>query len=145
MALFKFTRSILAGERIPVFNRGEMVRDFTYVDDIVDGVIRSMDAAAAPSAHWNGDAPDPGSSNAPWRVFNIGNNRPVKLLRYIELLEQSLGRRAELELLPMQAGDVPATVADVSRLQQATGYAPVTPVEVGVENFVRWYREYYRV
>lgn len=145
MALFKFTRSILAGERIPVFNRGEMVRDFTYVDDIVDGVIRSMDAAAAPSAHWNGDAPDPGSSNAPWRMFNIGNNRPVKLLRYIELLEQSLGRRAELELLPMQAGDVPATVADVSRLQQATGYAPVTPVEVGVENFVRWYREYYRV
>lgn len=145
MALFKFTRSILAGERIPVFNRGEMVRDFTYVDDIVDGVIRSMDAAAAPSAHWNGDAPDPGSSDAPWRMFNIGNNRPVKLLRYIELLEQSLGRRAELELLPMQAGDVPATVADVSRLQQATGYAPVTPVEVGVENFVRWYREYYRV
>ena len=145
MALFKFTRSILSGERIPVFNRGEMVRDFTYIDDIVDGVIRSMDAVAAPSPHWNSDAPDPGSSNAPWRVFNIGNNRPVKLLRYIELLEQSLGRKAELELLPMQAGDVPATVADVSRLQQATGYAPVTPVEVGVENFVRWYREYYRV
>ena len=145
MALFKFTRSILAGECIPVFNRGEMVRDFTYIDDIVDGVIRSMDAVAAPAPHWNSDAPDPGSSNAPWRVFNIGNNRPVKLLRYIELLEQSVGRKAQLELLPMQAGDVPATVADVSRLQQATGYAPVTPVEVGVENFVRWYREYYGV
>ena len=122
-----------------------MVRDFTYIDDIVDGVIRSMDAVAAPAPHWNSDAPDQGSSNAPWRVFNIGNNRPVQLLRYIELLEQSLGRKAQLELLPMQDGDVPVTVADVSRLQQATGYVPATPVELGVANFVRWYRDYYGV
>ena len=145
MAYFRAISSLVADTKFHLFGSGNVERDFTYIDDIVDGVIRSMDAVAVPSPHWNGDAPDPGSSNAPWRVFNIGNNRPVKLLRYIELLEQSLGRRAELELLPMQAGDVPATVADVSRLQQATGYAPVTPVEVGVENFVRWYREYYRV
>jgi UDP-glucuronate 4-epimerase len=143
MALFKFTEGILAGRPIPVFNHGEMVRDFTYVDDIVEGVIRTMDKPAAPAAAWSGEDPDPATSYAPWRIFNIGNNRPVKLMRYIEVLEQALGRKAQLELLPMQAGDVPATFADVGELQQAVGYKPQTPVEVGVQRFADWYKTYY--
>ena len=144
MALFKFTRAILAGEAIPVFNRGQMVRDFTYVDDIVEGVIRAMDQPAAPDAAWRAEAPDAATSAAPYRVYNIGNNSPVQLMRYIEVLEQSLGVKAKYELLPMQAGDVPATSADVSRLKAAVGYRPGTPVEVGVKRFVEWYREYYK-
>jgi UDP-glucuronate 4-epimerase len=143
MALFKFTASIIAGAPIPVFNRGDMVRDFTYVDDIVEGVMRVLDQPAAPDAAWNSAAPDPAMSNAPYRIFNIGNNRPVQLLRYIEVLEQCLGRKAQLELLPMQAGDVPATSADVSALEQAVGYRPQTTIEQGVARFVQWYREYY--
>jgi UDP-glucuronate 4-epimerase len=143
MALFKFTEGILAGRPIPVFNRGEMVRDFTYVDDIVEGVIRTMDKRAAPAAGWSGEHPDPATSYAPWRIFNIGNNRPVKLMRYIEVLEQALGRKAQLDLLPMQAGDVPATFADVGELQEAVGYKPQTPVEVGVRRFADWYKAYY--
>jgi UDP-glucuronate 4-epimerase len=144
MALFKFTEGILAGRSIPVFNRGDMVRDFTYVDDIVEGVVRTVDKPAAPAVGWSGERPDPASSYAPWRVFNIGNNRPVKLLRYIEVLEQCLGRKAELELLPMQAGDVRATFADVGELEQAVGYRPQTPIEVGVRRFAEWYQAYYQ-
>ena len=144
MALFKFTEGILAGRPIPVFNRGDMVRDFTYVDDIVEGVVRTMDKPAAPSASWSGERPDPATSYAPWRIFNIGNNQPVKLMRYIEVLEQCLGKKAQLELLPMQAGDVPATFADVGELQRAVGYKPQTPIEVGVGRFAEWYRSYYR-
>ncbi|HET7764438.1 MAG TPA: NAD-dependent epimerase [Burkholderiales bacterium] len=144
MALFKFTEGILAGRPIPVFNRGDMVRDFTYVDDIVEGVIRTVDKPAAPAPSWSGERPDPATSYAPWRVFNIGNNRPVKLMRYIEVLEQCLGKKAKLELLPMQAGDVPATSADVSELERAVGYKPQTPIEVGVRRFADWYQSYYR-
>jgi UDP-glucuronate 4-epimerase len=144
MALFKFTDGILAGRPIPVFNRGDMVRDFTYVDDIVEGVVRTVDKPAAPAAGWSGERPDPASSYAPWRIFNIGNNQPVKLMRYIEVLEQCLGRKAKLELLPMQAGDVRATFADVGELEQAVGYKPQTPIEVGVRRFAEWYQAYYR-
>ena len=144
MALFKFTQRILAGEAIPVFNRGEMVRDFTYIDDIVEGVVRVVDRPAAPDPAWNGAAPDPATSYAPWRLYNIGNNQPVKLMRYIEVLEQCLGRKAKLDLLPMQAGDVPATMADVSDLAAAVGFRPTTSVEEGVARFVEWYRDYYK-
>jgi len=144
MALFKFTEGILAGRPIPVFNRGEMVRDFTYVDDIVEGIVRVIGLPAAPVPGWSGDQPDPATSYAPWRVFNIGNSQPVKLMRYIEVLEQCLGRKAIVELLPMQPGDVRATIADVSDLEQAVGFRPRTAVEVGVAKFVAWYRSYYQ-
>jgi UDP-glucuronate 4-epimerase len=145
MALFKFTRGILAGEAIPVFNRGEMVRDFTYVDDIVEGILRVIDQPAQADPTWSALAPRPSSSNAPYRVYNIGNNQPVKLMRYLEVLEQRLGKKAVLDLLPLQDGDVPATVADVSRLAAAVGFKPATPVEVGIARFVDWYRSYYKV
>ena len=145
MALFKFTRGILAGEAIQVFNRGEMVRDFTYVDDIVEGVIRVIDQPAQADPAWTAAAPTPSSSNAPYRIYNIGNNRPVKLMRYIEVLEQCLGQKAKLELLPLQAGDVPETIADVSRLAAAVGFKPATPIETGIARFVEWYRGYYKV
>ncbi|HSN68801.1 MAG TPA: NAD-dependent epimerase/dehydratase family protein, partial [Thermoanaerobaculia bacterium] len=145
MALFKFTRGILAGEKIPVYNRGDMVRDFTYVDDIVEGVIRACDRPAEPDPSYDTAAPDAASSDAPWRIFNIGNNRPVQLLRYIEVIEECVGRKADMELLPMQPGDVPSTMADVSALERAVGFRPETPVEVGVRRFVEWYRDYYRV
>src|SRR5512134_175935 len=143
MALFRFTAGILAGEPIPVFNRGEMVRDFTYVDDIVEGVLRVIDSPPAPEPSWHGDAPDPATSYAPYRVFNIGNNQPVKLMRYIEVLEQCLGKKAVLDLLPMQPGDVPATYADTSALEAAVGFRPATAVETGISRFVEWYRAYY--
>ena len=145
MALFKFTSGILAGEPIPVFNRGEMVRDFTYVDDIVEGVVRVIDRPAQPDPAWTALAPTPSSSNAPYRIYNIGNNQPVKLMRYIQVIEQRLGMRAKLDLLPLQAGDVPETIADVSRLEAAVGFKPATPIEVGIERFVEWYRSYYGV
>ncbi|MFA5915682.1 MAG: NAD-dependent epimerase [Burkholderiales bacterium] len=145
MALFKFTRGILAGEAIPVFNRGEMVRDFTYVDDIVEGVLRVIDRPAQADPAWSALAPKPSSSNAPYRIYNIGNNQPVKLMRYIEVLEQCLGKKAKLDLLPLQAGDVLETIADVSRLAADVGFRPVTPVETGIARFVEWYRSYYRI
>jgi UDP-glucuronate 4-epimerase len=145
MALFKFTRGILAGEPIPVFNRGEMVRDFTYVDDIVEGVVRVLDRPAQPDPAWTAAAPTPSISNAPYRIYNIGNSQPVKLMRYIEVLEQCLGKKAKLELLPLQAGDVHATIADVSRLEAAVGFKPATPIEAGIGRFVEWYRSYYKV
>jgi len=144
MALFKFTDGSLAGRPIPVFNRGEMVRDFTYVDDIVEGIVRVIGKPAAPAAGWSGDRPDPATSYAPWRIFNIGNNRPVRLMRYIEVLEQCLGKKAQLDLLPMQAGDVPATCADTGELEKAVGYKPQTPVEIGVKRFAEWYQDFYR-
>ena len=144
MALFKFTEGILAGRPIPVFNRGDMVRDFTYVDDIVEGIVRVIGKPAAPAAGWSGDRPDPATSYAAWRIFNIGNNRPVRLMRYIEVLEQCLGKKAQLDLLPMQAGDVPATCADTGELEKAVGYKPQTPVEIGVKRFAEWYQDFYR-
>ena len=144
MALFKFTEGILAGRPIPVFNRGEMTRDFTYVDDIVEGIVRVLSQPAAPASGWSGERPDPATSYAPWRIFNIGNNQPVKLMRYIEVLEQCLGRKAQLDLLPMQDGDVPATSADTRELEKAVGYKPRTPVEVGIKRFADWYQSYYR-
>jgi len=144
MALFLFTKAILAGEPIKVFNHGRHRRSFTYVDDIVEGVLRTLDAVPAGNPGWNGNAPDPASSLAPYRIFNIGNEQPVELLRYIEVLEQCLGRKALMELLPLQAGDVPDTEADVSALAEAVGYSPRVPVEEGVSRFVQWYRDYYQ-
>jgi UDP-glucuronate 4-epimerase len=143
MALFKFTRGILAGEAIPVFNQGRMIRDFTYIDDIVEGVVRTLDAPAACDPGWNGDAPDPATSYAPYRVFNIGNNKPVPLLDCIAVLERCLGQKAKLELLPMQPGDVVSTMADVTALETAVGFRPNTPLETGIARFVAWYKEYY--
>ncbi|MDY0147135.1 MAG: NAD-dependent epimerase [Halothiobacillus sp.] len=145
MALFKFTKAILAGEPIDVFNYGKHRRDFTYIDDIVEGVIRTLDHTAEPNPVWNGAKPDPGTSRAPWRVYNIGNSQPVELLTYIECIEQAIGRKAELNLLPLQPGDVPDTFADVADLVADVGYQPSTPVDVGVRNFVDWYRAYYSV
>ncbi len=145
MALFRFTRGILAGEPIPVYNRGDMVRDFTYVDDIVEGVVRVLDKPASPQPGWDGNKPDPATSLAPYRIFNIGSNRPVKLMRYVEVLERCLGKKAKLELLPMQPGDVPATYADVSALEAAVGFRPATTVEDGISRFVAWYKDYYKV
>ena len=145
MALFKFTRGILEDKSIPVFNRGQMVRDFTYIDDIVEGVIRVIDQPAQPNPAWSGAAPDPATSRAPYKVFNIGNNNPVELMRYIHVLEDCLGKKAKMELLPMQDGDVPATYANTEALEAAVGFRPATPVEVGIRRFVDWYKEYYHV
>ncbi len=143
MALFLFTRAILAGEPIDVFNFGKHQRDFTYVEDIVQGVVRTMDNVAKPNADWDSAAPDPGTSKAPYRIYNIGNNQPVELMRYIEVIEACVGKKAEKNLLPLQPGDVPDTYADVADLVADVDYKPNTPIEVGVERFVRWYREYY--
>ena len=145
MALFLFTKNILAGKPIDVFNYGNHRRDFTYVGDIVQGVVHAMDRVARPNAAWNSDTPDPATSKAPYRIYNIGNQRPVELMRYIEVLEQCLGRKAEKNLLPMQLGDVPDTWADVEDLVADVGYRPSTPVEEGVRRFVDWYLDYYKV
>jgi UDP-glucuronate 4-epimerase len=145
MALFMFTKAILAGKPIDVFNYGKHRRDFTYIDDIVEGVIRTLDNVAQPNPAWSGDQPDPGTSRAPYRIYNIGSNRPVELLRYIEVLEECLGKKAEKNLLPLQPGDVPDTYADVDALAEDVGYRPSTPVEEGVRRFVDWYRGHYKV
>ena len=145
MALFKFTRGILADEPIPVYNNGKMIRDFTYVDDVAEGVVRILNVIPKPNPDWDGDAPDPATSNAPYRIYNIGNNQPVELMTYIAVLEKALGKKAQLEMLPMQPGDVPSTMADASDLEKATGFRPLTSVETGIANFVKWYREYYRI
>ena len=146
MALFLFTKAILAGEPIKVFNHGHHKRSFTYVDDIVEGVVRALDTVPGKDPAWNGLAPDPATSGvAPYRLYNIGNEQPVELLRYIQVLEQCLGKPAVMEMLPLQAGDVPDTEADVSDLIANVGYRPVVPVEEGVAKFVAWYRDYYRV
>jgi UDP-glucuronate 4-epimerase len=144
MALFKFTKAILAGEPIQVFNFGKHRRDFTYIDDIVEGVIRVLDQSAQPNHNWSGALPDPGTSQAPWRVYNIGNNKPVELMDYIAAVEKALGRKAKMDLLPLQLGDVPDTYADVTDLIEHLHYKPSTPVEKGVLNFVVWYREYFK-
>ena len=145
MALFQFTKNILEGKPIQVFNNGNHSRDFTYVVDVVEGVIRASDQIATPNPAWDSKNPDPATSNAPWRLFNIGNNSPVNLIEYINAIEQVLGKQAIKELLPLQPGDVPDTYADASRLQQAVGYKPATPVTQGVAAFIDWYREYYKV
>ncbi len=145
MALFKFTRAILAGEPIDVFNYGRHRRDFTYIDDIVEGVIRVLDRVPQGNPEWSGDAPDAATSRAPYRLYNIGNNDPVELMEYISVLESSLGLKARMNLLPLQPGDVPDTFADVSELAADTGYHPNTPVADGVARFVAWYRDFYRV
>jgi UDP-glucuronate 4-epimerase len=145
MALFLFTKRILAGQPIDVFNYGNHRRDFTYIDDIVEGVVRVIDRVAAPNPDWNGDTPDSATSLAPYRLYNIGNNQPVELLHYIEVLEDCLGMKAEKNLLPLQPGDVPDTYADVSELVRDVGYKPDMSVEQGVASFVAWYRDYYRV
>ncbi|MBD9468330.1 NAD-dependent epimerase [Pseudoxanthomonas sp. PXM01] len=143
MALFLFTRNILAGTPIDVFNHGHHTRDFTYIDDIVEGVIRTLDTVPGSDPVYDPLQPNPGSSSAPYRVYNIGNHQPVQLLRYIEVLEDCLGRKAEKRLLPMQPGDVPDTEADVEALRRDTGYSPSTPIETGIRRFVDWYRDYY--
>jgi UDP-glucuronate 4-epimerase len=145
MALFRFTRGILEGQPIPVYNEGRMIRDFTYIDDVAEGVVRTLDREAAPDPAWNSDAPDPATSNAPYRIYNIGNSTPVPLLDYIAVIERSLGRKAVLDLLPMQPGDVPSTMADVRELEEAVEFRPRTTVEEGVARFVEWYLEYYRI
>jgi len=145
MALFLFTRKILAGEPIDVFNHGKHRRDFTYIDDIVEGVIRTLDKIASPNPDWNGDIPDPGTSLAPYRLYNIGNNQPVELMHYIKVLEDCLGRKAEMNMLPLQPGDVPDTYAEVQDLVTDVGYKPETTVEDGIARFVEWYRGYYKV
>lgn len=144
MALFLFTRNILAGRPIDVFNYGNHKRDFTYVDDIAGGVVAALDHVAAPNPQWDSQQPDPATSSAPYRIYNIGNNRAVELRRYIEVLEDCLGRKAQMNLLPLQVGDVPDTWADAEDLVRDVGYRPDTPVEVGVRRFVDWYLEYYR-
>jgi UDP-glucuronate 4-epimerase len=145
MALFTFTRKILAGEPIDVFNYGDHKRDFTYIDDIVEGVVRTLDKVATPNPDWTGNDPDPATSKAPYRLYNIGNNNPCELLRYIEVLEECLGKKAEKNMLPLQAGDVPYTYADTSDLMNDVGYKPDTTVEEGIANFVEWYRDFYKV
>lgn len=145
MALFLFTKAILTGQPIDLFNQGEMERDFTYIDDIVEGVVRVLDRLPTGNPDWSSGEPDPGTSLAPYRIYNIGNHCPVRLTRLIEVLEQCLGRAAEKRLQPMQPGDVPATCADVEDLMRDVGFRPQTPIEVGVERFVAWYRDYYGV
>jgi UDP-glucuronate 4-epimerase len=143
MAYFLFTRAILAGEPIKVFNNGEMARDFTYIDDVVDGIERLMEVVPRPNPDWDSGNPQPGSSRAPFKLYNIGNNKPVKLLAFIEVLEKLLGRTAKKEYLPMHPGDVAATYADITDLARDIGFAPSTPIEFGLARFVRWHRDYY--
>lgn len=145
MALFKFTKAILSDKPIQVFNHGNHRRDFTYIDDIVEGVIRVLDRPAPANPEWNGNHPDPGTSQAPWRVYNIGNNRPVNLMDYIIALEQALGKTAKKELLPLQAGDVVDTYANIDDIFEQFHYKPATPVEEGISRFVDWYRDYFKV
>ena len=145
MSLFMFTKNILDGKPIDVFNYGDHQRDFTYVDDIVEGVIRCNDTISSANPEWSGDKPDPGTSKAPYRVYNIGNNNPVHLLTFIETLENALGKKAEKNMLPLQPGDVPATYANVDDLVNDMDYKPATSIETGIQNFVNWYREFYKV
>lgn len=145
MALFLFTKAILEGKPIDVYNHGKMKRDFTYVDDIVSGIMKLLPEAPTGNKLWDGDHPDPSSSFAPYRVFNIGNNKPVELLRFIEVLEEKIGKKAIKNFMPIQLGDVPETYADIEALENAVGFRPSTPLEVGIGNFVDWYLEYYKV
>lgn len=144
MALFLFAKNILAGKPIDVFNNGHHKRDFTFVEDIAEGVVRALDRVATPNAKWDSANPDPASSSAPYRLYNIGNNRPVELLRYIEVIEECLGKKAQMNMLPLQPGDVPDTEADVQDLVEDVGYKPDTPIEVGIRRFIDWYLDYYK-
>ena len=144
-ALFKFTKSILEEKPIDVFNNGKHTRDFTYIDDIVDGIIKTVDNFAATNNDWDGNQPDPASSLAPWRIYNIGNSKPVKLMEYISALEKILGKKAKINFLPLQKGDVPDTYANIDNLKEQFNYKPSTSVINGVTNFVKWYRDYYQV
>ncbi|MFZ2959119.1 MAG: NAD-dependent epimerase [Candidatus Ozemobacteraceae bacterium] len=143
MALFLFTKAILAGEPINVYNEGKMRRDFTYIDDIVEGVVRVTDKIPEPNSQWNSDAPDPGTSLAPYKLYNIGNHSPVELMKFIDIIEEKLGVKAVIKLLPIQPGDVPATFADVEDLKRDVGFAPSTTLEIGIGRFIDWYRGYY--
>lgn len=145
MAIFKFTRGVLAEEPIPVYNHGQMIRDFTYIDDVVEGVVRTLDRPAQPDPNFDSNTPDPSTSNAPYRIYNIGNNQPVPLLDFIKAIETSVGKPARLDLLPIQPGDVPSTMADVSELEAAVGFRPRTSVQEGVAKFVAWFLRYYGV
>ena len=144
MALFLFTKAILSNKKIQVFNHGKHRRDFTYIDDIVEGIISTLDAPATNNLEWDSDQPDPGTSNAPWRIYNIGNNQPIELMDYIAALEKALGKKAKKEFLPLQAGDVPATYANVDDLVEQFHYKPATSVEDGITRFVSWYRDYFK-
>ncbi len=143
MALFIFTKAILEGRPIDVYNHGEMRRDFTYIDDIVEGVVRVVDRPPAGEPGWSGKSPDPSGSKAPYRVYNIGNGQPVDLMAFIRAIEDSVGRKAEINFLPLQAGDVPATWADTSDIERDFGFRPKTPIERGIARFVEWYRRYH--
>ncbi|MDY7034404.1 MAG: NAD-dependent epimerase [Thermodesulfobacteriota bacterium] len=145
MALFIFTKAILEDKPIAIFNHGNMKRDFTYIDDIVEGVVRVMDRVPVPDTRWNGQRPDPGTSSAPYRLYNIGNNNPVELLQFVDVLEKCLGKKAKKDLLPIQPGDVPETFADVDDLMEDVEFKPETPIEEGIARFVEWYRNYYKV
>lgn len=145
MALFLFTKSILTGQPINVFNNGKMQRDFTYIDDIVSGIIGVLDKIPEPNPNWSGDNPDRATSKAPYKLYNIGNNQPVELINFIEILEESLGKKAIKNLLPMQAGDVPATYADIDNLEKDIGFRPQTSITIGIPRFVAWYRDYYQI
>jgi UDP-glucuronate 4-epimerase len=145
MALFLFTKAILSNEKIKVFNHGQHRRDFTYIDDIVEGIIHTLDSPATHNSDWDSEKPDPGTSDAPWRVYNIGNNKPVELMDYIAALEKALGKKAEKEFLPLQAGDVPDTYANVDDLVEQFNYKPNTSIEDGINSFVSWYRDYFKV
>ena len=145
MSLFIFTRKLLAGEPIQVFNYGRHARDFTYIDDAVEGVLCTLDKVATPDPDWRPEAPDAATSSAPYRLYNIGNHSPVRLLDYIAAIEKAIGRKAKIELVPQQLGDVEETYADVEALKEATGFQPSTPLEQGIERFVAWYRDYYKV
>lgn len=145
MALFKFTKSILANEPINVFNYGKHKRDFTFIDDIVDGIVRVLDSPSSSDEKWNSDYPDPGTSNAPWKLYNIGNNNPIDLLDYIFALEKSLGKKAKINLLPLQQGDVPNTFADIDNFVEKFNYKPSTSLEEGIKKFTKWYLDYYKL
>jgi UDP-glucuronate 4-epimerase len=145
MALFLFTKAILAGEPINVFNNGKMQRDFTYIDDIVEGVVRVIDRIPASNPEWRADKPDPATSYAPYKIYNIGNNNPVDLLNFIKVIEDALGKEAKKNMLPLQPGDVPATYANIDDLMHAVGFKPQTPIESGIRNFIDWYTSYYKV
>jgi UDP-glucuronate 4-epimerase len=143
MAYFKFTKAIIENKPIDVYNYGKMRRDFTYIDDIIEGVVRVLDKIPEPNPNWSGESPDPSSSPAPYRLYNIGNNNPVELMHYIEVLEKALGKEAKKNMLPMQAGDVSATYADVDDLEKEVGFKPQTAIEEGIKNFIDWYKHYH--
>ena len=145
LSLFIFTKAILANEPLPVFNRGDMSRDFTYIDDIVEGISRLINKAPLPNPNWNGDKPDPGTSWLPYQIYNIGNHEPIGLLDFIKIIEETLGRKANLDLQPMQLGDVKATFADIEDLTSAVGFQPKTTIREGIQKFIEWYLDYYKV